>query len=66
MLKEMISHLVDVVGMTQLQISQATGVPQSAISRVYTGSQHEVGYSSGKKIERLYKSVVDNAQKQAA
>lgn len=57
MLKDMISKLLD-FGLTQKEISKKTGVPQSAISRVFTGEQSEVSYSAGKSIEALYNSTV--------
>ena len=53
----MITELLDVFGLTQQEISEQTGVPQSAISRIYSGDQKEVGYSKGKQVEALLSRI---------
>jgi len=59
MLKTMITSLIETFGMAQVDISRRTGVPQSAISRIYRGEQAEVGYASGKAIEELYTELCE-------
>ncbi len=50
----MIRSLIEDIGLTQKEISEQSGVPQPAISRVYTGEQKEFGYAAGKAIEAFY------------
>ena len=65
MLKNMICSLLS-FGLTQQEISAKTGVPQPAISRVFTGEQKDVGYAAGKSIEALYNRMNRSTKRKAA
>jgi len=53
MLKKMIDALL-AAGYSQVALQDLTGIPQSTISRISKNRQVDVGYSRGKKLERLY------------
>ena len=64
MIKDMIVFLLG-DGLTQVQLSQQTGIPQSAISRLINGEQHDIGYRKGKRLESMYLARRQNSKKAA-